>query len=161
MKPTVTPENKMPHNGTSRTRSRESTKWPKALSPNAVVLHLADMAGVPVDLVEARLESFFIRYANETAKVDRERRQKPALLVGCEVLRLRVFIVEWGNRVYGAEAAARYYYGTSAADLDPVQAAGLAATIPRPRYYERERDAPRLERRTWIILERMWEARVP
>ncbi len=46
-------------------------------------------------------------------------------------------IIEWGNGVFGAEAAARYYYDTSAAYLDAEQAARLAAMVPKPRYYDR------------------------
>ena len=42
-------------------------------------------------------------------------------------------IVEWGRNVYGAEAAARFYFEKSAADLDPIEAATLAALLPSPR----------------------------
>jgi monofunctional biosynthetic peptidoglycan transglycosylase len=42
-------------------------------------------------------------------------------------------IVEWGRNVYGAEAAARFYFGKSAATLDPLEAATLAALVPSPR----------------------------
>src|SRR5712691_2881900 len=44
-------------------------------------------------------------------------------------------VAEWGEDVFGAEAAARHYYGVSATDLAPEQAARLAAMLPRPRYY--------------------------
>ena len=70
-------------------------------------------------------------------------------------------IIEWGNGVFGAEAAARYYYDTSAAYLDTEQAARLAAMVPKPRYYDRVRYTPLLERRTGIILERMYYVEVP
>ena len=42
-------------------------------------------------------------------------------------------VVEWGRNVYGAEAAARHYFGKSAADLDILEAATLAALLPSPR----------------------------
>ena len=42
-------------------------------------------------------------------------------------------IVEWGRNVYGAEAAARFYFEKSAADLDAIEAATLAALLPSPR----------------------------
>ena len=42
-------------------------------------------------------------------------------------------IVEWGRGIYGAEAASRYYFGKSAAGLDPLEAATLAALLPSPR----------------------------
>ena len=70
-------------------------------------------------------------------------------------------IIEWGNGVFGAEAAARHYFGTSAANLDAEQAAQLAAMVPKPRYYDRVRYTPLLERRTGIILERMYYVEVP
>ena len=70
-------------------------------------------------------------------------------------------IIEWGNGVFGAEAAARHYFGTSAANLDAEQAAQLAAMVPKPRYYDRVRYTPLLERRTGIILERMYYVDVP
>jgi monofunctional biosynthetic peptidoglycan transglycosylase len=70
-------------------------------------------------------------------------------------------IIEWGNGVFGAQAAARYYYGVSAANLDPEQAARLAAMVPKPRFYDRVRETPLLERRTAIILERMYQVQVP
>jgi monofunctional glycosyltransferase len=70
-------------------------------------------------------------------------------------------IIEWGNGVFGAQAAARYYYGTSAANLDPEQAARLAAMVPKPRFYDKVRETPLLERRTSIILNRMNDVQVP
>jgi monofunctional biosynthetic peptidoglycan transglycosylase len=49
------------------------------------------------------------------------------------ILELYLNVVEWGPGVYGAEAAARAYYQTSAADLTREQAARLAAVLPAPR----------------------------
>lgn len=70
-------------------------------------------------------------------------------------------IIEWGDGVFGAEAAARHYFGTSAANLDAEQAARLAAMVPKPRYYDRVRYTPLLERRTAIILDHMRHSQVP
>jgi monofunctional glycosyltransferase len=70
-------------------------------------------------------------------------------------------VIEWGNGVFGAEAAARHYYRTSAAQLGPQQAAKLAAMVPLPRFYDRNRNAPWLLRKTDIILARMPSAEVP
>ena len=70
-------------------------------------------------------------------------------------------VIEWGNGVFGAEAAARHYYNLSAAQLDPGQAARLAGMVPNPRYYDRNRAAPGLGRKTAIILGRMPSADVP
>ncbi len=49
------------------------------------------------------------------------------------IFELYLNVVEWGRNVYGAEAAARYYFGKSAADLDPLESATLAALLPSPR----------------------------
>lgn len=70
-------------------------------------------------------------------------------------------VIEWGNGVFGAEAAARYYYATSAAQLGAEQAARLAGMVPNPRYYDRNRNAPGLGRKAAIILGRMPAAYVP
>jgi len=70
-------------------------------------------------------------------------------------------VIEWGNGVFGAEAAARHYYATSAAQLGPEQAARLAGMVPNPRFYDRNRNAPGLGRKTAIILGRMAGADVP
>lgn len=70
-------------------------------------------------------------------------------------------VIEWGNGVFGAEAAARHYYNLGAAQLGPEQAARLAGMVPNPRYYDRNRAAPGLGRKTAIILGRMPGAEVP
>jgi len=70
-------------------------------------------------------------------------------------------VIEWGNGVFGAEAAARHYYRTSAASLNAEQAARLAAMVPNPRYYDTHREARGLLRKTGIILGRMNDAEIP
>ena len=70
-------------------------------------------------------------------------------------------VIEWGNGVFGAEAAARHYYGLSAAQLAPEAAAKLAGMVPNPRYYDRHRAAPGLARKTAIILARRPAAEIP
>jgi monofunctional biosynthetic peptidoglycan transglycosylase len=69
--------------------------------------------------------------------------------------------IEWGNAVFGAEAAARYYFNRSAANLDAWEAARLAAMVPKPRYYDRNRDTLWLDTKTNLILQRMPSAQVP
>ena len=70
-------------------------------------------------------------------------------------------VIEWGNGVFGAEAAARHYYGISAAQLSADQAARLAGMVPSPRFYDRNRSAPGLGRKAAIILGRMPSAEIP
>ncbi|SCK17352.1 monofunctional biosynthetic peptidoglycan transglycosylase [Vogesella sp. LIG4] len=70
-------------------------------------------------------------------------------------------VIEWGNGVFGAEAASRYYYRSSAARLSASQAAKLAAMVPNPRFYDEHRNAPGLARKTRIIQRRMSFADTP
>jgi len=77
------------------------------------------------------------------------------------ILEIYLNVAEWGEGVFGAEAAARHHYGVSAAALTPWQAARLAAMLPRPRYYDRNRSARYLEQYTERILARMPSAQVP
>jgi monofunctional glycosyltransferase len=77
------------------------------------------------------------------------------------ILELYLNVIEWGNGVFGAEAAARKYFGVSAAALSPEQAARLAAMAPNPRFYERNQSAPGLNRKIGIIVARMPSAELP
>ncbi|MBK9117818.1 MAG: monofunctional biosynthetic peptidoglycan transglycosylase [Betaproteobacteria bacterium] len=84
-----------------------------------------------------------------------------ALLPKRRILEIYLNVVEWGNGVFGAEAAARHYFGVSAAQLSAEQAARLAAMAPNPRFYERNQGAPGLNRKIGIILSRMPAAELP
>ncbi|MET0218963.1 MAG: monofunctional biosynthetic peptidoglycan transglycosylase, partial [Burkholderiales bacterium] len=77
------------------------------------------------------------------------------------ILEIYLNVIEWGNGIFGAEAAAQHYYRTSAAKLGPEQAAWLAAIVPNPRFYDRSRGTRWIERKTQIILSRMGTAEVP
>ena len=70
-------------------------------------------------------------------------------------------VIEWGNGVFGAEAASRHYFGISASQLGAEQAAMLAAMVPNPRYYDRHREARGMLAKTAIILDRMPDADIP
>jgi len=67
------------------------------------------------------------------------------------ILELYLNVIEWGPGVYGAEAAARYHYGVSAAAVGRERAARLAAVLPAPR----RRKPARMDRYSAVILERM------
>ena len=77
------------------------------------------------------------------------------------ILEVYLNSAEWGDGVFGAEAAARHYYGVGAAQLSAEQAARLAAMVPSPRFYDRNRSAPGLARKAQVILERMPAAQIP
>jgi monofunctional biosynthetic peptidoglycan transglycosylase len=77
------------------------------------------------------------------------------------ILEVYLNVIEWGNGIYGAEAASRRYFKTSAASVGKDQAALLAAMIPNPRYYESHRSARGLLKRKAIIAARMYQVTVP
>lgn len=77
------------------------------------------------------------------------------------ILEIYLNVVEWGNGVFGAEAAARHYYGISAAQLSREQAARLAAMLPRPQFYDRNRNSEYLAKRVPVILARMNQVEAP
>jgi monofunctional biosynthetic peptidoglycan transglycosylase len=67
------------------------------------------------------------------------------------ILEIYLNVAEWGEGVFGAEAAARHYWGVAASQLGPTQAATMAAMLPRPRFYDRNRDSPMLARRVEFV----------
>lgn len=69
--------------------------------------------------------------------------------------------IEWGSGIFGAEAAARHYFGVSAAELTDYQAAMLASMVPSPQYYDRKGETEGLIRQTDVILERMNKVAIP
>jgi len=77
------------------------------------------------------------------------------------ILELYLNVIEWGEGIYGAEAAAEHYYGEAAADLDPEEAARLAAMIPQPRDYTNNPRTPYLDQQTDVLLDEMDRVRVP
>jgi monofunctional biosynthetic peptidoglycan transglycosylase len=77
------------------------------------------------------------------------------------ILEVYLNVIEWGNGIYGAEAAARRYYKKSAANLNRDQAARMAAMVPNPRWYETHRSSRAYQRRVGVIKRYMGHAQVP
>jgi monofunctional biosynthetic peptidoglycan transglycosylase len=77
------------------------------------------------------------------------------------ILELYLNVIEWGDGIYGAEAAARRYFGTSAAALGPDQSALLAAAIINPRVLNPARPTRRLLARQRLIRARMGFVKPP
>jgi monofunctional biosynthetic peptidoglycan transglycosylase len=71
------------------------------------------------------------------------------------IFELYLNLIEWGDGVYGAEAAARRWFGVGAHELDARQAALLASVIINPRRYSPTEPSRRIERRMSMILGRM------
>jgi len=69
--------------------------------------------------------------------------------------------VEWGNGIYGAQAAAQHYYKTNANNLGVMQSARLAVMLPRPKFYDAHRNSAYLAQRSGVIAARMGGAELP
>lgn len=82
-------------------------------------------------------------------------RRLEAVLSKRRIFELYLNLIEWGDGIWGAEAASRAYFGIAASDLDATQSALLAGAIINPRVYSPARPNARLLRRQEIILRRM------
>jgi monofunctional biosynthetic peptidoglycan transglycosylase len=82
-------------------------------------------------------------------------RRLEAELRKARILEIYLNVIEWGDGIYGAEAASQVYFRSPAADLDPNEAALLAGAIINPRLLNPARPSGRLLRRQQLILRRM------
>ena len=77
------------------------------------------------------------------------------------ILEIYLNSVEWGEGVFGAEAAAQHYFRKPASQLSSFEAARLAVMLPRPRYYEKLPNSGYLASRAEVIAGRMGGAQLP
>ncbi|WP_090044943.1 monofunctional biosynthetic peptidoglycan transglycosylase [Limnohabitans sp. 2KL-27] len=77
------------------------------------------------------------------------------------ILEIYLNSVEWGEGVFGAEAAAQHYFRKSADRLNPWEAARLAVMLPRPRYFEQRAQSAYLASRAETIMARMGDVVLP
>ena len=77
------------------------------------------------------------------------------------ILTIYLNSVEWGEGVFGAEAAAQHYFRKPAARLSAWEAARLAVMLPRPRHFENRPDSAYLQERARTIMARMAEVQLP
>ena len=77
------------------------------------------------------------------------------------ILEIYLNSVEWGEGVFGAEAAAQHYYRKPASKLSPYEAARLAVMLPRPKYFEKLPNSGYLSSRAGTIVARMRDAELP
>jgi monofunctional biosynthetic peptidoglycan transglycosylase len=82
-------------------------------------------------------------------------RRLEAELRKARILEIYLNVIEWGDGIYGAEAAAQTYFRSAASNLDPNEAALLAGAIINPRLLNPARPTGRLLRRQQLILRRM------
>ena len=88
-------------------------------------------------------------------------RRLEAALTKARILEIYLNVVEWGDGIWGAEAASRRYFGVSASSLSRQQAALLAGALINPIRYNPGHPPPRLLRRQRIILARMGSVEPP
>jgi len=84
-----------------------------------------------------------------------------ALWTKARILEVYLNLVEWGDGIYGCEAAAQRYFDVSCAALTAEQAATLAAILPNPQQWSASRPGPYVRKRVAIILNRMLQVAVP
>ena len=83
------------------------------------------------------------------------------LLSKRRIMEIYLNSVEWGDGVFGAEAAAQHYFRKPAARLTPGEAARLAVMLPRPKYFEKLPQSGYLANRSATIAARMGQVAVP
>jgi len=84
-----------------------------------------------------------------------------AILDKRRILEIYLNSVEWGDGVFGAEAAAQRYFGKPAARLSAFEAARLAVMLPRPKYFEKLPNSSYVAGRAAVIAGRMGDAVLP
>lgn len=77
------------------------------------------------------------------------------------ILEVYLNVVEFGDGIYGVEAAAQHYYRKSAKNLNRQQSARLISMLPNPKFYEKNPQSKRLRNKQSIILGRMNSAVLP
>ncbi|MGB4117072.1 MAG: transglycosylase domain-containing protein [Polaromonas sp.] len=83
------------------------------------------------------------------------------LLSKQRILEIYLNSVEWGEGVFGAEAASQYYFRKSANKLSAYEAARLAVMLPRPKYFETRPNSGYLSSRASTIAARMSGVELP
>ncbi|PHM21704.1 MAG: monofunctional biosynthetic peptidoglycan transglycosylase [Curvibacter sp. PD_MW3] len=83
------------------------------------------------------------------------------LLSKQRILEIYLNHVEWGEGVFGAEAAAQHYFHKPASRLTPLEAARLAVMLPRPKYFEKLPNSGYLAERSAVIAARLSNAELP
>ncbi|APW44086.1 transglycosylase domain-containing protein [Rhodoferax saidenbachensis] len=77
------------------------------------------------------------------------------------ILEIYLNSVEWGDGVFGAEAAAQHYFRKPASKLSAYEAARLAVMLPRPKFFEKVPNSAYLSGRSGVIVGRMPDAQLP
>ena len=136
--------------GTSSAKPPPPARAPKVIGGSTITQQLAKNLFLSGERNLLRKgQEFVLAFTLETL-LDKER-----------ILEIYLNNVEWGEGVFGAEAAAQHYFRKPAAKLGPLEAARLAVMLPRPKYFEKIPNSGYLAARAATIAARMGGAELP
>jgi monofunctional biosynthetic peptidoglycan transglycosylase len=130
--------------------TRRAALSPKIIGGSTITQQLAKNLFLSGERTLARkAQEFVLTYLLETL-LDKKR-----------ILELYLNHVEWGEGIFGAEAAAQHYYRKPVSALTTLEASRLAVMLPRPRYFEKLPNSNYLAERSVVIANRLWTAELP
>ncbi len=133
-----------------RAELRGTTKPPKVVGGSTITQQLAKNLFLSGERTLFRKgQEFVLTMALET------------LLSKRRILEIYLNSVEWGEGVFGAEAAAQHYFRKPASKLSAYEAARLVVMLPRPKYFEKLPNSAYLSGRAGVIAGRLADARLP
>jgi monofunctional biosynthetic peptidoglycan transglycosylase len=133
-----------------RAEQRGTTKPPKVVGGSTITQQLAKNLFLSGERTLFRkAQEFVLTMALET------------LLSKKRILEIYLNSVEWGEGVFGAEAAAQHYFRKPAAKLSAYEAARLVVMLPRPKYFEKTPNSAYLSGRAGVIANRIGDAKLP
>jgi monofunctional biosynthetic peptidoglycan transglycosylase len=137
------------HDETQASRSRQS-RAPKVVGGSTITQQLAKNLFLSGERTLLRKGQEFVLTLMLEAMLSKRR-----------ILEIYLNHVEWGEGVFGAEAAARHYFNKPAAELSGWEASRLAVMLPRPRYFEKLPQSAYLQERAEVIQGRLGGAVLP
>ena len=134
----------------AQAKARPAARAPKVIGGSTITQQLAKNLFLSGERNLLRKgQEFLLAFMLETL-LDKER-----------ILEIYLNNVEWGEGVFGAEAAAQHYFDKPATKLAPSEAARLAVMLPRPKYFEKNLNSGYLASRAATIAARMGSAELP
>ncbi len=133
-----------------RAEQRKTTKPPKIVGGSTITQQLAKNLFLSGERTLMRKGQEFVLTLLLEQLLSKQR-----------ILEIYLNSVEWGEGVFGAEAAAQHYFRKPASKLSAYEAARLAVMLPRPKYFEKVPNSGYLASRAGTIVARMPDAQLP
>jgi len=131
-------------------KKAQGTATPKVVGGSTITQQLAKNLFLSGERTLIRKGQEFVLTVMLEAVLDKQR-----------ILEIYLNHVEWGEGIFGADAAAQHYFQKPASQLTPWEAGRLAVMLPRPKHYQKFPQSEYLSGRTEIILMRMGSAQLP